>query len=392
MSVFEAFRMSLHAIRSSPVRSFLMALGVIIGVATFITTLAIGNGSTQAVTSRVESLGTNLVTAFPAFGAGATFTVPLAAQLQKEAPDIANAMPVISGTGTIAAGTTSSETQVQGVSSAYLAMHGGGMAEGSFFTANDLARRSYDAVLGATVIPDLGLDTGLGQQVFINGYPFTVTGILQAVGSGSGPSNQDDVILIPYTTAELVLDSTTPSELQFQVKAPQDANLVVGTLEMIFNHLFPGSGGSSAVDVSSQTQLLNTLSSTTETLTVTLTAIAAVSLLVGGIGIMNIMLVSVTERTREIGLRKALGAKRGSILLQFLFEAALISMGGGLVGIAIGTWGAPLIGGWLKTTVVPTETGALLGFAFAATVGVVFGLWPAAQGSRLDPIVALRHD
>jgi putative ABC transport system permease protein len=389
--------MALRAMRSSALRSALTALGVIIGVATFITTLALGAGSQQAVTQRVESLGTNLVTAFPGFGSGATFTIPMAQQLAHEVPDVTAAMPVLQGrAANIAFGATTTQASVQGVSQDWPAMHGVGMAEGTFFTAAELASSAPVAVLGQTVLQDLGIQgSAVGQTIFVNGYPFTVTGVLQSIGAGGGfaASNQDDVVLLPYTSAEVVLDTVTPAELVFQVKAPQDADLVVGTLNMIFNHLFPpAQPGVDAVTVSSQNQLLNTLSATTQTLQVTLSAIAAVSLLVGGIGIMNIMLVSVTERTREIGLRKAIGAKRRDILLQFLLEAALTSAAGGLIGIALGQAGSVLVGKALKTLTLPTLQGALLGFGFAVAVGLVFGFWPAAQGSRLDPIEALRHD
>ncbi len=397
MSVTEALRMALRAMRSSALRSALTALGVIIGVATFITTLALGAGSQQAVTSRVEALGTNLVTAFPAFGGGATFTIPMAQQLAHEVPDVAAAMPVLQGRGvSVALGATSTQASVQGVSQTWPAMHGVGMAQGSFFTASDLSGRASVAVIGQTVLQDLGIrGSAVGQTIFLNGYPFTVTGVLQSIGAGGGfaASNQDDVVLLPYTSAEAVLGTVTPSELVFQVKAPQDANLVVGTLQMVFDHLFPSANpGSSSVTVSSQNQLLSTLSATTETLKLTLSAIAAVSLLVGGIGIMNIMLVSVTERTREIGLRKAIGAKRRDIMLQFLLEAAMTSAAGGIIGIALGQGGSVLVGKALKTPTIPTLDGALLGFGFAVAVGLVFGFWPAAQGSRLDPIIALRHD
>ena len=390
MNLGEGLRMAWLAIRGNVLRSFLTALGIIIGVTTVIAIVALGQGSQQAVTKQVESLGTNLVIAFPAFGGGARFTTAMAAQLQQRVPDISLAMPLFSSGGaSVVAGTQNTQASVNGVSADWLPMHGIQMAQGSFLTAAQVSGHAQVAVLGQTVLQNLGIrGSAVGQQLHVNGFPFTVVGVLPQMGS-TGGGNQDNVVLIPYTTAEIVLGTVYPNELFFQVKAAKDAPLVVGTLQMIFAHEFPRAN---AVNVSSQNQLLSTLSGVTKTLTTTLAAIAGVSLLVGGIGIMNIMLVSVTERTREIGLRKAIGAKRLGILLQFLLEAALLSCGGGVVGIGLGVLGAHLVGHALKTTVVVTPGSVVLGFGFALLVGMVFGLWPAAQGSRLDPIVALRHD
>jgi len=391
VNVLEGLRMALLAIRGNVLRSFLTALGIIIGVTTVIAITAIGAGSQKAVTAQVESLGTNLVIATPNGRAGARFTTAMAADLSTAVPDIAAAMPQFTGGGANVVWTNqSTQTTLNGVSEAWTRMHSAKLAQGSFLTAAQVAGHSAVVVLGQTVVTDLNLGgPAVGQQVFINGFPFTVVGVLAQIGSSSTGSNQDDTVLIPYTTAEIVLSTVYPQALYFQVQDAKDAALVVGTLQMIFAHEFPRAN---SVNVASQDQLLSTLSSVTRTLTLTLGAIAGVSLLVGGIGIMNIMLVSVTERTREIGLRKAIGAKRRGILLQFLLEAALLSCGGGVIGIALGVGGARLVGRLLKQATIVTPESAILGFTFALIIGVVFGLWPAAQGSRLDPIVALRHD
>jgi len=391
MNIIEGLRMAWLAIRGNVMRSLLTALGIIIGVTTVIAVVALGEGSQQAVTKSVESLGTNLVVASPAFRSGVQFTPGMAANLATRVPDIALAMPVFQGGGLNVVWTNqNTQATLQGVSEAWMPMHGAHMAQGAFLTANDVSQHSQVAVLGQTVVQDLNMGGSVvGQQIFLNGYPFTVEGVLQSLGSGVGGSNQDDVVLIPYTAAEIVLGTVYPQSLDFQVANAKDANLVVGTLQMIFNHEFPRPN---SVTVASQNQLLSTLSGVSRTLTVTLGAIAGVSLLVGGIGIMNIMLVSVTERTREIGLRKAIGAKRKGILLQFLLEAALLSCGGGVIGVVLGVAGAHMLSKALQTTTVVTPASALLGFGFSLVVGVCFGLWPAAQGSRLDPIVALRHD
>lgn len=391
MNLIEGMRMAWLAIRGNVMRSLLTALGIIIGVTTVIAVVALGQGSQQAITKSVESLGTNLVVASPSFRSGVQFTTDMAASLAKRVPYIALAMPVFQSGGINVVWTNqSTQASLQGVSEAWMPMHGAKMAQGTFLTASDVSAHAQVVVLGQTVVQDLNLTgNAVGQQIFLNGYPFTVEGVLQSLGSGIGGSNQDDTVLIPYTSAEIVLGTVYPSSLDFQVTNAKDANLVVGTLQMIFNHEYPRAN---SVNVASQNQLLSTLSGVTKTLTVTLGAIAGVSLLVGGIGIMNIMLVSVTERTREIGLRKAIGAKRRGILLQFLLEAAMLSCGGGLIGIALGVGGAHTLSKVLSTTTVVTPSSALLGFGFSLIVGVGFGLWPAAQGSRLDPIVALRHD
>lgn len=379
------------AIRGNLLRSFLTALGIIIGVATVIAVVSLGAGSRQQVESAVESLGTNLIIAYANPFLGATFTPTTAADVARLAPDIREDMPLFSGAATVAVGSDSQAgVQVNGATPAWLTMKAAHLAAGGFLTAYDVAHHLPVAVLGQTAASDLGVYR-TGGQIEINGLPFTVIGILQSLG-GSGASNQDDVVVIPYTTAEAVLGTLAPSSLYFQVAQADDANLVVGTLQMIFAHRYPTANGTPAVTVVSQNQLLSTLSSVGQTLTVTLSAIAGVSLVVGGIGIMNIMLVSIMERTREIGVRKALGAKRRSILMQFLLEAAFLSSGGGVLGIALGWAGAHAVGHFLKTTTVVTVNSVLLGFGFSLMVGLIFGIWPAAQGSRLDPIVALRQD
>ncbi len=391
MNVWEGTRMAWVAIRGNMLRSFLTALGIIIGVATVIAVVSLGAGSKQRVAQAVESLGTNLVVAYGNPFVGVTFTVTTAADVAKLAPDIRNAMPLFSGSGTVAYGSNSqSGVSINGATPVWLTMKSATLAAGSFITQYDVIHHVSVVVLGQTAAGDLGVNS-TGAQVYINGLPFTVIGILQPLG-GSATSNQDNLAVIPYTSSEVVLGTLAPSTLYFQIDQPQDANLVVGTLNMIFEHRYPTTNGLAAVTVVSQNQLLSTLSSVVQTLTVTLSAIAGVSLLVGGIGIMNIMLVSIIERTREIGLRKALGAKRRSILMQFLLEAAFLSTCGGVLGIALGWGGSRVVAHLLKTTTVVTPGSVLLGFGFSLLVGLVFGIWPAAQGSRLDPIVALRHD
>ncbi len=392
MNPLQALAMAAGAIRGNVMRSFLTALGVIIGVATVIAVVALGQGSRQAITQDIQGLGSNLITASANEREGARFTADMAATVAGEAPDILAATPEFTGNVTVSYGTQSdSSTSVIGVNQDWPSMRGAHIAAGSFFTAADVSSAADVVVLGQTVMQNLGLNEAdaIGQVVTVDTQPATVVGVLASLGSSAGPQDPNEIAVVPYTTAEQVAQTVYPSALLFQAKASKDATLIVGTLNMIFQSMFPRSN---SVFVTSQDQLLSTLSSASRTESVTLGGIAAISLLVGGIGIMNIMLVSVTERTREIGLRKAIGAKRGAVLLQFLLEAVLLAGAGGLLGVGAGVAGAHLLGKYLKTTVLITTSSAVIGFSFAVAVGLIFGYWPAASASRLDPIVALRRD
>ena len=380
------------AIRGNVLRSFLTALGVIIGVATVIAVVALGEGSRLAITQEIQGLGSNLITAIANPREGARFTADMAATVASEAPYIAASTPEFSGGTTVAYGAASdSSTTLTGVGQDWPQLRGATIAAGSFFTAADVTGVADVVVLGQTVVQNLGLsaERAIGTQVIVGTQPCTVIGVLASLGSSTTGQDPNEIAVLPYTTAEIVGKSVYPSALLFQADGAQDATLIVGTLNGIFGSMFPRQN---SVIVQSQDQLLSTLSSASRTESVTLGGIAAISLLVGGIGIMNIMLVSVTERTREIGLRKALGAKRGAILLQFLLEAALLAGAGGLLGVASGVGGARLLGEYLKTTVLVTPVSVIVGFSFSLAVGLVFGYWPALSASRLDPIEALRRD
>lgn len=392
MSPLQALAMAAAAIRGNVMRSFLTALGVIIGVATVIAVVALGQGSREAITKDIQGLGSNLITATANPRQGAHFTAALATQLAAEAPYITAATPEFTTAVTVSYGTASdSSTQGIGVNQEWPGMRGASVAAGRFFTAAQVQAAADVAVIGQTTMQTLGLSerNAIGAQITVDTQPVTVVGVLASLGSSGIGQDPNDIVVVPYTTAEQIALTAYPTELLFQARASQDATLIVGTLNMIFSSMFPRQN---SVFVTSQDQLLSTLSSASRTETVTLGGIAAISLLVGGIGIMNIMLVSVTERTREIGLRKAIGAKRGAVLMQFLLEAVLLSGAGGLVGVAAGIGGAHLMGRYLKTTVAVTPVSAIVGFCFAVGVGLIFGYWPAASASRLDPIVALRHD
>ena len=390
MNVFEAMGLAWPGIVSNKLRSFLTALGVIIGVAAVIALVSVGQGTTQSITARLSSLGSNLIIVSPAPNMGVRLTVAEASDAQSRIPYLTAALPLLGGSVTAGWEDQSYATTLNGVTANYPAVRDATLAEGQFFTNADVTNRSLVSVLGPTVVQELGI-TGdpVGQTVAINGYPTTVVGVLTSVGGTSAGTNQDDIVLMPVSSAQRILGTAYVSAIYFQVDTAQHAAVAAGWLQAIFDHTF---GRSQSVTVLSQNQLLATVQQATATLTLLLGAIAGVSLLVGGIGIMNIMLVSVIERTREIGIRKAVGARRWQILAQFVFESVALSGMGGIVGIALGVLGARGIAtaGTIPATV--SLTAVVVAFLFAAAVGVGFGLWPALQASRLDPIVALRHE
>jgi putative ABC transport system permease protein len=390
VNVAEAFRLAWGGILANKLRSFLTALGVIIGVGAVITLVAVGQGTSQQITQRLSALGSNLIIVFGAPNKGARLTAADGPEVQSRVPYITASMPVVSGSVTAIWTDQNYSTTLNGVTPNYPQLRNAQVAEGSFFTSADVANRSLVAVLGPTVVQQLNMvGDPVGQTVAINGYPTRVVGVLASRGGSTGGQNQDDIVLMPYTSAQRILGTAYVNQLYFQVDNGNDAALASAWMQAIFDHQF---GRSQSVNVLSQDQLLSTVQQTTATFTLLLAAVAGVSLLVGGIGIMNIMLVSVIERTREIGIRKAVGARRWHLLAQFLFESATLSCLGGVIGIAAGVLGARAIAraGSFPASV---STGSVaLAFGFAAAVGIVFGLWPAMQASRLDPIVALRHE
>jgi putative ABC transport system permease protein len=403
MNVVELVRLALARLATSRLRAALTMLGVIIGVASVIALVSVGQGATSGITARLEGLGTNLLTVTPgatrtgatrgAAGSSTTLTVDDATAIGSIA-EVGAVAPELSTQQLVVAGTQNTTTTIVGTTAAFASIRNYDVWQGSFLTDAAVANGLRVAVLGATTADDLGLGAGaLGTQLTIGGLPFEVVGILQPKGS-AGFVNQDDQVLIPITTLrQHFVGGDRVRAIDVSVRTADEIPAAEAVLDQTLRGLH-GLTGTTADDftIQDQAQLLDTVSSITGTLTILLAGIASISLVVGGIGIMNIMLVSVRERTREIGIRKAVGAKRGQILLQVLVEAVTLSLIGGVVGIALGVLVSAAIADAAGWALVVQPVTLALAVGFSILVGVVFGVWPARQAAVLDPIAALRYE
>ncbi len=395
MTATELLRLALSRLRTNRLRAALTMLGVVIGVASVVALVSVGQGTTSGVTNRLAGLGTNLLTISPTGRSASadTLTTGDAAAITA-VPAVAAVAPEVQTSATVAAGTKTTTTSIVGTSAAYARVRAYEIWQGSFLTDAAVEHSLRVAVLGATTASDLGLDAAaIGSDVSIAGLPFRVIGILQPKG-GAGFQDPDDEILVPLGAVQKYFVGGR-SVRTIGVSIADGAEMTAASAAV--SALLRERHGLAATDVSdfsvfNQTQLLEAATSISGTLTLLLGGIASISLVVGGIGIMNIMLVSVRERTREIGIRKAIGARGRDILAQFLIEALTLSLLGGLIGIVIGVAVSVLIGrlaGWGYTFSPLTVAGAV---AFSLLVGVAFGVWPARQAARLDPIAALRYE
>jgi putative ABC transport system permease protein len=381
-------------------------LGVVIGVAAVIAMVAIGRGAQESVNARIAALGTTLLTVSPGqvFGRGvasgtdrARLTMDDADALVRRGQTLGAVQPEMSGQAQVQFGSVNTNTSVVGTTANYPEVRRFTVVTGRMFNESENAGTQRVAVLGATVVDNLGVSSPealVGEAIRIKGIQFTVVGVLAPKGQGSPFGNPDDQVLIPITTARFRVLGTDRIR-SINVLATSEAAIpqAMGEIQAIVrreHRLRPGQADD--FSIRNQADFLNTLGETTQTFTFLLAGIAAVSLLVGGIGIMNIMLVSVTERTREIGVRKALGATRSTILLQFLIEAVVLCLLGGLVGVAIGAGGALALSKLASWNASVSPASVVLAFAFSAGVGVLFGVWPARRAARLDPITALRYE
>jgi putative ABC transport system permease protein len=409
MNIFENIRISFRALAANKLRSGLTMLGIIIGVAAVVALMSIGRGATRSVTSRVEGLGSNLISVSSSrnvrqAGVGAQTTPLYYSDYQAIASDTANVVgisPTYQYSAQAKYGSNQSQYSITGVTPSFASVEAYTVAQGRFITNADNSAESRVVVLGSQAAIDLfsGLNP-MGRDISINGINFTVVGVLASKGS-TGFFSQDDIILIPIETGyarlfggrALVSGKRTLSSISLSAANPNVVNNVISNVEYILRRDHKLTlHDTLPFSVSSQNQALSTLTSITSTLTAFLGAIAGISLFVGGIGIMNIMLVSVRERTREIGLRKAVGARRSVILMQFIVETITLSLIGGILGILLGAAiaGVVTLTG-LITTYVSLDV-ILLSFFFAALVGLFFGIYPAYQAASLRPIEALRYE
>jgi putative ABC transport system permease protein len=395
MSLRELLRLSLSRLRTNRLRAVLTMLGVIIGVASVVALVGVGQGTTANITSRLAGLGTNLLTISPTGGGASTskLTIEDADAIAKLA-SIGGVAPEISSNLTVSAGNTNTTTTVVGTTPAYPTVRAYEVWQGTFLTDPSIDRDLRVAVLGATTATNLGLvASDVGAQISVGGLPFRVIGILQPKG-GTGFQDPDDQVIVPIGAVQkYFVGGDTVRTIGVSVSDPSQMTEASAAITSLLRDRHQLAATDTAdFNVFNQTQLLAAASSISATLTLLLGGIASISLVVGGIGIMNIMLVSVRERTREIGIRKAIGARGRDILAQFLVEALTLSLLGGLIGIVVGlavSAGIGQLAGWGFNFNPATIAAAVL---FSLAVGVVFGVWPARQAARLDPISALRYE
>jgi putative ABC transport system permease protein len=406
MLIGEIMRVALGALRVNKMRSFLTMLGIVIGVAAVIAMVALGKGAEKAVRDRIASLGTTLLTINPGqqFGRGvasteerARLTTDDAEALIERATSLVAVQPEMNRQLQVQYLNRNSATRVVGTTSNYLEVRKYELGAGRMFSNGDDLSRRRVAVIGPTVMTNLGIDNPvaiIGEQVRIRGIQFEVIGVLASKGQTSGFGDPDDQILIPITTARFrVMGSNRLNSINVLAAREEDIPAAMADVQRVLrreHRLRPGRDDD--FQIRSQSDFLNTLGETTEVFGRLLLGIAIVSLLVGGIGIMNIMLVSVTERTREIGIRKALGATRFNVLLQFLIEAVVLSLLGGMIGVFLGIGSARFLDWKFAWNTDIQLASILVSFGFAALIGVVFGVWPAKRAAGLDPISALRYE
>jgi putative ABC transport system permease protein len=390
MNFTQGIKMAFKSILSNKLRSLLTMLGIIIGVTAVIALVSLGQGATKSVSAQVQSLGTNLLTV-NILGRGTTSTLTA-----KEANDLGSIAgiqylaPASTSNATVKYGTKSVDVSIVGTNSEYADVREYAVASGRYLSQIDLDFYQKVAVIGSQTATDLfGQENPIGQYAQINGNRYKVVGVLASKGSTTNGSS-DEVVMIPLSSAERLFKSKGVRTVYVQVETSEQINSVVSQLETALSKKFRGNTDS--YRVFNQSDILSTLSSVTGTLTLALGGIAGISLLVGGSGIMNIMLVSVTERTREIGIRKAIGAKKRDILTQFLIESMALSGLGGLLGIGIGVGAARLASSILKMQAEFSANIIIIAFVFSVLIGVVFGMFPANKAAKLKPIEALRFE
>ena len=407
MDLNELIAEALNTLRVNKLRTFLAVLGIVIGIGSVIALISLGQGSQAAISSQIESLGANLLTISPGSarggfiqgGSGSATTLTLEdAQAISTSPtvtDVANVSPEYTRRAQVTAGGNNTNTSITGVTPIYSTIHKVNIAEGLFISASDDTRQAKVAVLGPTTVTNLfGTNNDpIGQSIRILGQSFRVIGVTVSKG-GSGLGNQDDLIYVPLSTAQHVLFGAT-SLTSISVEAKSSAVMTAAEDEvgyLLLDRHKISSPANADFSIFSQNDILNIVGSVTGTFTALLSGIAAISLIVGGIGIMNIMLVTVTERTREIGLRKALGAKKRDIIYQFLIESIILTFVGGVIGMFVGILISLVISKLISIPFTVSIGSVALAIGVSASIGILFGWYPAKKASDLQPIEALRYE
>ena len=406
MLIGETIRVALGALRANKLRSLLTMLGIVIGVAAVIAVVALGRGAQKAVNDRISALGTTLLTVNPGQaqtggvrtgGGGARLLIEDADKLKELGQVMLAVQPEMSSNLQVQYANKNTNTSIVGATANYPQVRNYEVASGRFFTTAEDATRQRVAVVGPAVVENLGLQSPeaiLNEPIRIRGIQFTVVGVFKSKGQANAFNNPDDQVIIPINTARFRVMGTNRLR-SISVLAPSEVQIpeTMAEIQKILRRQHRlRQGKDDDFQIRNQADFLNTLGETTQVFSMLLAGIAAVSLLVGGIGIMNIMLVSVTERTREIGIRKALGATKLNILFQFLIEAVVLCLLGGAMGVAVGAGGAILFTKFLGWNTEVGMSSIFLAFGFSALVGVVFGVYPARRASGLDPITALRYE
>ncbi|HMC54484.1 MAG TPA: ABC transporter permease [Gemmatimonadaceae bacterium] len=406
MVITEIISVALGALRANKLRSLLTMLGIVIGVAAVIAMVALGTGAQTAVKERIASLGTTLLTVMPGQQRGmgvviadqnTKLTMDDAKALDERAPNVIAVQPEMNRSLQVTWTNRNASASVVGTSANYLQVRKYAIMAGRMFTPLEDEAKQRLAVVGPAVATNMGFDAPdalVGENIRIRGIQFTVIGVLESKGQATPFGNPDEQILIPLNTARFRVLGTDRLRSISVLAATEDKipDAMADIQKVLRREHRLRQNQPDDFQMRSQADFLSTLGETTKVFTYLLSGIAAVSLLVGGIGIMNIMLVSVTERTREIGIRKALGATRSNILLQFMVEAIVLCCVGGVIGILVGSGGATAMSRAFAWNVKISPGAVLLAFAFSAAVGLIFGVWPARRAATLDPIVALRYE
>jgi len=407
MKLFNLIRIAFKALQRNKLRAFLTMLGIIIGVAAVIAMVAIGQGSKQSIQDQLSSMGSNMITIRPnsnqTVGGGArldasglqSLTLDDIKAIQKQATFITAVSPAVQSKGQAINGALNWPTTIQGVSPDYLTIRNWPLKDGITFTQDHVKSADKVCLIGQTVVENIfGSEDPVGKIIRFNKIPFKIIGVLGEKGENAFGQDQDDIIIAPYTTVQKRI-LAIPYIQNIYASAVDENSSAQATAEI--TDILRTSHKLKAADeddflVRTQAELINTFSSTSQLLTVLLTAIAGISLVIGGIGIMNIMYVSVTERTKEIGLRMSIGARGIDILFQFLIEAILISITGGIIGVVLGITASRLVTFFLSWPTLVSQSSIMLSFMVCAITGVFFGYYPAQKASRLDPIEALRYE